>query len=318
MLPFIRKVEDLQIKTIKWITDKPILAVLGQKTNRLGVVYLYKLEKENLSKYAELQVNGDPTTLSMLMGDLVVAEGKLITIWSLDNLKEPKCVIDVGMHIDCMDSFGGSYTELGPPEIVVGCGNKVLVYDVRVQEPVVTINEKQTIWAVGFGNAYSTEEKSIAVGFSDGLVKLYDLNLKKLVWSLQLKQGICRLEFNCKTTKQHYLSIGCLKGLCYVIDIRDLKKVVTVEDKNDEQECTIWSLGHSPHYKEALLISNDNYLQLFKIGTNKLTLMDSVGHLSEQPIRALDWNTKMEGLCAICSFDQVISILMIPAIHKCK
>ena len=325
MLPFIRKSVNYQIHAIQWINEKPMLAVLGQLPNGTGVLYIYRLAKNELvPEHGNCQFIDMPTAMNTLGNDLIIAESNKLSIWDVQDLTVPKRTIPLnGHHVQCMDCFGGSATQKGPPEIVVGGDNRVLIYDIRQDMPVVEITEKMQPWTVAFGNAGDEVHRNIAVGFAQGSIKLYDLAQKACIWEINVGIGVCCIEFDVKNEFQNKLTAGCLRGVFHVFNLSDMENVVQVTKENKDDPATIWTLGHSPHYRDGIIVCINNAMQLFHYSkTDKakgtIKLVDCLAHMSEQPIRVFQFNKKIVGLCVMGSFDQILSVLMVPNVKKCQ
>jgi WD40 repeat protein len=135
--------------------------------------------------------------------------------------------------------------------------------------------------------------KVIAVGYEDGEIKLFDIVGSKYLWTTQLKDGICSIEFN-----QERLLVSTLGG-AYVIDITTGKK----SEIEATADTTLWAIRHLPQDPSLFAIaSGDGQLSIYND-----QLLDSV-NLSKHPIISLNWHKDKKGLFACSSFDQSIKI----------
>eukprot|EP00835_Amoeboradix_gromovi_P005921 NODE_615_length_5971_cov_0.202486.p2 type:complete len:324 gc:universal NODE_615_length_5971_cov_0.202486:1098-2069(+) len=323
MLPFIRKNTEYQIHSIQWINEKPMLAVLGQMSDGSGVLKIFRLVKNDLvPEHGNCHFMTMPTGMKTIGGDLVISELKQLSIWDVHDLVYPKSVIEIKNTAQCMDCYGGCKDQPGPPEIVIGCAKKVEIYDIRQNLPVVEIFENMQPWAVAIGGASEARKRSVAVGFDQGTIKIYDLENRTCVWEIKVIHGVCCLEFDRRDSVYNKLTVGCLRGDFHVFQLSNLNKVKHLTVKNKQEPYTIWTLSHSPHYKDGFIVCVNNVIQLFRYEYGKtedqVKLVDSVANLTEQPIRAFQWNDKIVGLCAFASFDQVLCVLMAPAVKNCQ
>ena len=318
MLTFIRMDLKFQVHALQWLNEKPMLAVLGQLANGTGKLYIYKLVKNELiPEHGNCSFMTMPNAMGVLGNDLVIAEESQLSIWDPTDLVLPKKVISLKSSVQCMDCFGGSKNEPGPPEIVVGTTNKIELYDVREDKPVVEIFEKMQPWAVAFGNAQDVDNRNVAVGFANGFLKIYDLTKQQCIWEVNTGSlGICCLEFSNKIAFQTTITAGCLRGVFHVFHIADLKNVVHLIHENKEEPATIWTLGHSPQNPDKVMICVNNIVQLFQINKDTLKLVDSIHGGVEQPINKFQWNKKLDGLCAFSSYDQVLNVMMVANVNK--
>lgn len=190
----------------------------------------------------------------------------------------------------------------GPPEVAMCFPGQVMVHDIRCTKPVADIQCSVTPWCCAFGQA---ESRCLAIGFEDGSIKVVDMNSGCLIYAFKMTTGICSLQFQCADTTM--LIAGCLKGTQHVVR---LSSEEVVSHNNQESPCTIWSVDPSPFMNNTWLASNDHMLQLWSFD-GSFQIMDAVGHLSQQPIKQICWSRAKKQLCAIASFDQVLSILLI-------
>lgn len=75
------------------------------------------------------------------------------------------------------------------------------VFDPRVAKPVVTINTSVSVdcWSVAFGGNVSASDRSLASGYDNGDVSLFDLRAGKQLWKKNVGKGVCCVAFDTKT-----------------------------------------------------------------------------------------------------------------------
>eukprot|EP00834_Sanchytrium_tribonematis_P004841 NODE_260_length_11481_cov_1.187928.p5 type:complete len:320 gc:universal NODE_260_length_11481_cov_1.187928:5384-4425(-) len=317
MLPFIRKQTNYQIHQIQWIHNSPKLAVLGQTSAGNGILHIYALNQQELKMlHGNIHFTHMPTQLKCMGDELIIAEQDKLSVWDIHDLTFPKKTIKLNGSALCMDVCG--VLEDGPPEVAIGLNKKVEIYDLRVDTPVVELYESFQPWCCAFGNSIN-DHRNIAIGFENGLLKIYDLLQKSCIYKNQFDSGICCLSFDSKSIGMNQLIIGCLHGKAHLIDFQNKPSPPNenpfqiISHVNSSHPCTIWTCAFNPHNPFQFMMSNDHLLQLFD---HKMNLIDSVGYLSQQPIRTFHYNDKIKGLCAFGSFDQTLVVLMIQSSKK--
>jgi WD40 repeat protein len=97
----------------------------------------------------------------------------------------------------------------------------VKVWDARQSEKaVLTIKtkEEKDIWAVAYGQLKGLH-KVIVIGYENGDIKLFDVNGAQYLWQIQVKDGICSIDFD-----RDVLLVSTLSA-AYIIDIITGKKI---------------------------------------------------------------------------------------------
>ena len=147
------------------------------------------------------------------------------------NLEDPSIPIyNVNAHkeiINVIDGIAGESVGCGAPELVTGSRDgSVKVWDQRQKDRPVAVMEpaegesKRDCWAVCFGNSHNNEERSVAAGYDNGDLKMFDLRAMALRWESNLKNGICCIEFDRRDILMNKLVATTLESKFYLFDLR--------------------------------------------------------------------------------------------------
>lgn len=185
--------------------------------------------------------------------------------------------------INGIDSTGGN-SGSGALEIVTGGQDGcVKVWDPRQKDsPVacfVPLEESEggvgrhDCWTVAFGNAFNANERCICAGYDNGDIKLFDLRAMAMRWEANVRQGICHIEFDDKTSALNRLAVGTLNWGVFVFDfgeqspngearcIRNSSKAAMVRPTNgrsNTKKPTVWCVQHLPQNRKLLTTSDGN------------------------------------------------------------
>jgi len=188
-------------------------------------------------------------------------------------------------------------------------------------------------WAVGFGNAFNSEDRCVAVGYDNGDVKIFDLRANLLKWETNLKNGICSVEFDRKDTLMNKLSVTTLESKIHVFDLRTLHPELGYAGLSEvAHNSTIWGAKFLPQNRDIFISQGGNgAMNLYKYnypssrsvkddsGIEKgvignLTLLNSKD-VTTQPIIGYDWHPDKIGLSCMVALDQSVKVYIVTRLN---
>lgn len=194
---------------------------------------------------------------------------------------------------------------------------------------------KPDCWTVAFGNSYNNDERSIAAGYDNGDLKLFDLRTNCLLWDTNLMNGVCHVEFDRKDIKMNKLVASTLEGTIQVFDMRTQhveQGFACLKNKQTKNPSTVWGVKHLPQNRDVFCsLGGDGNLSLYQykyppqrvikdadgrdkgvVGTIEL-INDRV--LSTQPICSWDWHPQKLGLGVLSCLDQTCKIAIVTKLN---
>lgn len=363
----IEKSVDFTIFDTKWLPCSAKCVALGRKSNGNGVLNLFELNNGELDKVRELEQKSALKSCSFGASSIrknhiavVTFDGQL-QVLDLERLNsEP--IYSVSAHkgiVNCLDAIGGGFMiNCGAPEIATGGADGfVKIWDVRQKDiPVASIapfssdkGKFETIrecWTIGFGDSFNNEERVLCAGYDNGDVKMLDLRQMKIRWETNIRNGICRVEFDRRDIPMNKLVVTTLEGGLHVYDLRtqhptkgfacvseaDAGRSLGTKGVISGAKATVWTAQHLPQNRElfvtcggtgAIRLWHYKYpVKRFKPaadGCNKgvagsLDMLQATS-ISSQPINTFDWSSDRIGLAVCGSFDQAIRILVTTNLH---
>ena len=70
------------------------------------------------------------------------------------------------------------------------------------------------------GNSFNDEERCVAAGYDNGDVKLFDLRTMSLRWEINVKNGVCCIEFDRRDIKMNKMAVAGLESSFRLFDMR--------------------------------------------------------------------------------------------------
>jgi WD40 repeat protein len=213
------------------------------------------------------------------------------------------------------------------------------IWDPRTNEPVVSLVPSETekvlpeCWDVCFGNAYSVEDRNVAIGYDNGDVKLFDLKMNMLKWETNLKNGICSVEFDRRDIPMNKLVVTTLESKIHVFDLKTLHPELGYTGLSEvAHNSTIWGAKHLPQNRDIFMsLGGNGAANLYKYNyPSKRSVMDDnniekgvVGSLSilnsreitTQPIMNLDWHPDKTGLATMVALDQTVKVYIVTRLN---
>ena len=364
---------DETIHDVKWIPSSARFCVLGAHARGTGSLQVFELENTHEESSSLSSSSSSPISSRLNMkakgkceyehamkcgtfagSDTIEREffagdfcGQLLC-WDMENLTKPTRVIK-NSHESIINSIDGCYNKLSKVIVTGSRDGSVKVWDVRCKhsEPIMNFPSSSAkvseCWSINVGNAKNDSEPMILAGYSDGMVKMFDLRRGNggepaLYWETNVSRGVCGVEFDRKAIEMNKFVVTCLESHSKVFDARTFNRkrggfsssVVTEVTENGP---TIWGVKHSPFNRElSIFLGGDGTLSMHKytypkqrrLQLNEKECIGNVGqtHLlveskvSTQPINAFDWNKDKEGLALCSSFDSRIRLLFITGMNK--
>jgi WD40 repeat protein len=214
----------------------------------------------------------------------------------------------------------------------------IKIWDLRVRDrPTAclqprTDSERRDAWAVALGGSTDESERSVAAGFDNGDVKLFDLRAMAVKWEEEVAGGICSLQFDRKDIQLNKLVATCLHGQVHAWDLRThhaKEGFARTDARLKSSSATVWCGRHLPQNRDVLMTTagGSDGLVLWKyVYPDQRWREDKHGErlgvagtlkrvqdleLGEQPISSLSWSPDKAGLAACTSFDQKIRTLIV-------
>lgn len=330
---------------VKWIPCSAKFAVVGQTPRAKGIIQIYGMNQGKLELINEfIKESGFKcstfgastfTNRELACGDY---DGNL----HIFDLEKGQSSFSVKAHksiINSIDGIGGT-GNIGSAEIITagrdGCAK---IWDPRTDKPVVSLEPSESekilpeCWAVCFGNAYNTEERSVACGYDNGDVKLFDLRVNLLKWETNLKNGVCNIEFDRKDIIMNKLAVTTLESKIHIYDMRTLHPELGFAGLSEAaHNSTIWAAKHLPQNRDIFVscggngsinlykynypnqrsVTDDNGVAKGVIGT--LTLLNSKD-VTTQPIISYDWHPDKIGLATMVALDQSVKVYIVTRLN---
>lgn len=343
IIAHVQKSLNFTLFEAKWMPVSAKFVVLGSHPRGTGALQVYEVSGGDvkLLKDVEKRTSFKCGTFGaahlqqrhFATGDF---DGKMM-IWNLENTERP--VYSVKAHsqiINCIDGVGGLGIGEGAPEIVTGSRDgAVKVWDPRQKdEPVANMSpaegqDTRDCWCVAFGDAHNMDERSVVAGYDNGDIKMFDLRKMALRWEVNVKNGVCGVEFDRKDIMMNKLVAVTLESKFHVFDLRTQhpkKGFAMLMEK--AHKSTIWCVKHLPQNRDVFMtLGGSGTMNLWKYSyPDKRVKQDADGinmgvvgsvsllqnaTLSTQPISSFDWSPDKEGLCVCTSFDQTLRVIIV-------
>jgi len=264
-----------------------------------------------------------------------------LDIWDLTKTDIP--VFHAQAHksiINAIDGCGGMNVGYGAPELVTGSRDGcVRVWDPRVQKAVLSLEprseeEARDCWTVAFGNSFSDEERSVAAGYDNGDVKLFDLRTSKVRWETNVGNGVVNVEFDRKDIEMNKLLVTSLEARIRLFDMRTHHPELGFSSLTEKaHKSTVWLGKHLPQNRDVFMTCGGNGgMNIYRyVYPEKRTAKDSEGRLKgamgsvellnarvvgTQPIVSFDWSPDKEGLAVCCCLDQTCRVFITTKLNK--
>ncbi|CAO3649032.1 unnamed protein product [Cunninghamella blakesleeana] len=242
--------------------------------------------------------------------------GGFLKIWDTNHFEVP--IDTVKAHesiIHSIDGIGGSIYPGGARELVTGSRDgTVKIWDTRRLESSVfsckTKNNdtaKNEVWAVAFDKSQKSQ-RLIAMGYDNGIIRLFDLTSGSYIWETNLDDGVCSIDFSMDDSQILYAST--LSG-AYVIKLSngDIAKLDLPTDT------TNWKVNHVQQESSYFsIVSGDGNLSVWDQKNISKPLVSS--NLTKHPIISLDWHPNKSGLYVCSAFDQTLRVGCIDQLLK--
>jgi len=267
--------------------------------------------------------------------DLERIGNKVDSSWeAVHNLEKPTIVKSI---VGC----GGLGIGAGPNEIATGAEDGVVkIWDLRqkgeevfkfspsgqtknVNLPSMPMSTR-ACWALAFGNSHNASDRTLAAGYDNGDVKVFDLRTEKLWWDENVKNGVTDLEFDRRDIEMNKLVATTLEGGIHCWDCRTLSDEGELARTSEKPHTsTAWRVKHLPQNRDLFMTSSGSgSLYLWKYGypekrvnengegvPGDLELLNK-GVISTQPLTGLDWHADKRGLGLVSALDQCVRVFV--------
>ncbi|KAJ3359204.1 WD repeat-containing protein 92 [Allomyces javanicus] len=333
---------------VKWLPQSARLVVGGETTRGTGILQVYELERGSLKLVHETEKDKPFKCMSLGASALHrrhLATGNFdgyLTIWDLERTDVP--VYRVKAHreiVNAIDGCAGQAINYGAPEIATaGRDGAVKIWDVRQKDaPVATIAPKtgdaaRDCWTVAFGNSHNNDDRSVAAGYDNGDLKLFDLRAMALVWETNLKNGVCSVQFDRWDIPANKLVATTLEANVHVFDLRTQhpERGFASLREREADASTVWTVRHVPQNRDLFVTSSgkgtlslyNNYPKSRVAHDDENRAYGVMGQVellnnatvADQPVASFDWSPDKQGLCAFTAFDQTVRVGIVTRLNQ--
>mmetsp|Transcript_42043 Transcript_42043/g.131716 ORF Transcript_42043/g.131716 Transcript_42043/m.131716 type:complete len:322 (-) Transcript_42043:22-987(-) len=282
---------------VKWVPCSARFLVVGTTPRNQGAFQVIEMQRgeENVVLESEKPSGIKCCTFgASSIEDRHVACGDFagqLNIWDLErpevNLFSAQAHAGI---VNCIDGIGGMGIGYGAPEIVTGGRDGcVRVWDPRVPEPVVSLEpEDETArdcWAVTFGNSFNDDDRSVAMGYDNGDVKLYDMRAQAMRWETNVGNGVTSCAFDRKDIEMNKLIVTTLESKYKLFDVRTQHPEEGFSALSERaHKATVWLAKHLPQNRDIWVTGGGNGgLNIYKYHyPTSRTTQHKDGHLAGQ------------------------------------
>ena len=323
---------------IRWLHYSTKIVITGQATSSKGIIQIYHLIKGKLDIESEyIKENGFKccsfgassfASLDLALGDIEGNFQILDLEKGVPNYEIKKAHKSTIYSIDAV----GKSLYYGIPEIVTGGKDgDVKVWDLRSDKHAILLEPKgienncTECWSVAFGGCYNNDERSLAIGYDNGDITLYDLRMDKLIYRENFKSGICSIEFDKKNIPMNKMVATTLDSKIFLFDLKNLEKNNYLRCNKligEVNNATVWGTKFLPQKRNIFISMGGNgSLNIYKYNDNdfyydldnnkrenkNLTLLSN-NIICSQPIMGFDWHNTKSGLFCLVAFDRTVRI----------
>ena len=264
----------------------------------------------------------------------------------LEKLDEP--VTKIKAHddfINAVDGCGGLGNGGGAPEIATASKDgTVKVWDPRVRDRAVACvrpaegQKARDAWSVAFGNCHGGGgDRTLAAGYDNGDVKLFDLKAMKVSWETTLPNGVCSLQFDRSDIEMNKLLATCLEGRFHVWDLRtrhEEKGFARLDSRLEHSTATVWDGRHLPQNRDLFMLaagSGEMSLWQYEYPDKRSAAVEESGEkegmpagrvtklqegqIGDQPVASFSWSPDKAGLGLCVSFDQKVTVVIVTKLN---
>eukprot|EP00918_Siedleckia_nematoides_P008804 GHVU01019319.1.p1 GENE.GHVU01019319.1~~GHVU01019319.1.p1 ORF type:complete len:276 (+),score=28.71 GHVU01019319.1:825-1652(+) len=260
--------------------------------------------------------------------------------------------------VNVVDALGGHSDATGPPEVVSGgADGAVMLWDMRKKGPAVSLLPNAGVtqsssssdsppshsvdsggttpncWAAALGNSHTDSDRCIASGYDNGDVKLFDLRMSRLLWEVNVQNGVCGLDFDRPDIRMNKLCASTLQGYVVLFDMRTYHPEMGYASMTHSvHSATVWACNYLPQNREVFATTGGNgQVCIFKYAyPQQRSVKDSEGiakgvtgslellneqSVSTQPLVALDWHPDKIGLACTAALDQTLRVLLVTKLN---
>ncbi|KAG0366147.1 WD40-repeat-containing domain protein [Gamsiella multidivaricata] len=297
-------------------------------------------EKKTQFKSGTFRSSARTSTLPhLLTGDF---EGR-VGQWDLNRTEFPLSTFKA--HEDVVNCMDGAGAVSGRPEFVTGCRDgTVKLWDARQNHkeaaagggasasPISNIAPKKgakghDVWCVTMGTSIAGAESGaddllVAAGYDNGDIRVLDLRMGRPIFEMNIKFGVCSLEFDRRHGGARSMVASTLEGTMHTIAVVDGElscaqgnwtPLEGIGMGENGEGSTLWQGKHVPQRPDIFVVTDsDGKIHMFQHGDVKQRIRPlGFCDFANEGVLSLEFNEDLEGFFVACDLDNQLRMGML-------